>query len=395
MLHRMNSKPHDLRYILLGTVAVVVLIVIALTAHAEVPEGLALRGYVETYYQYNTNAPSNGITAFRGFDSRHNSFTISNVALDTELDHNNVVGRLTLQVGTTPTTYYLAEPSLPAGGGVSRTDGELWKYIQQSYVGFRSSGETAWLATAGVFVSPIGPEVIPVKDNYNWSRSNLFFGLPFYHTGARLTYPMGDKWSTTFAVFNGWNSVTDNNEEKSVCVHATYTVPSNISVNVLYFGGVERAVGAPEGRPWRNLFDAYVTWEATPRLTLLAHGDAGFEDNNFGTSSWVAGALYARFAARENLLLAGRVDVFDETVASNSAGSAGAIFWPVPRVASATATIDYRPQEHISFRAEYRHDNADGDMYFGDDVTGDGVTTPYLFNRSTQNTITLGAVAWF
>jgi hypothetical protein len=34
-------------------------------------------------------------------------------------------------------------------------------------------------------------------------------------------------------------------------------------------------------------------------------------------------------------------------------------------------------------------------MFFGDNVTGDGITTPYVFNRSTQNTITLGAVAWF
>jgi len=49
----------------------------------------------------NFNNPSNGITNFRGFDNRHNTFSLSNVALDATWDHENLVGRLTLQVGHT------------------------------------------------------------------------------------------------------------------------------------------------------------------------------------------------------------------------------------------------------------------------------------------------------
>jgi hypothetical protein len=43
-----------------------------------------LGGYVEALYQWNFNSPSNGITNYRGFDNRHNTFTVSNIALDVQ-----------------------------------------------------------------------------------------------------------------------------------------------------------------------------------------------------------------------------------------------------------------------------------------------------------------------
>jgi hypothetical protein len=196
-------------------------------------------------------------------------------------------------------------------------------------------------------------------------------------------------------VCNGWNSVVDNNTEKSVCTQFTFVPAEGVTTSVLYFGGAERATGAPEGRPWRNLFDAYVSWDANSRWSFLAQGDAGFEDNSFGTSSWVAAALYARFKASERVYLALRGDTFDETVASNAQGTASSIFWPVEWVRSVTATVDFRPAERVSLRLEYRNDNAAGDMFFGDEVVGDGVSTPYEYNRSSQNTFTVGAVTWF
>lgn len=389
-----NARPLVPKYLIIGSVTLLVLIAFTFKVHGQTSAGFALGGYAETYFQYNTNEPSNSITAFRGFDNRHDSFTLSNVALDASWDQDNVIGRLALQVGAAASSYYLAEPTLPGGGGVNATSAELWKYVQQAYVGYKSTGDRAWVASAGVFLSPIGPEAIAVRDNWNWSHSNLFFGLPFYHTGARLQYPLNERWAGMLLICNGWNSVVDNNTEKSICTQVTYTRPS-VTTTLQYFGGNERPTGAPEGRPWRNLFDAYATWTATSRLSFLAQVDAGFEDNTYGKSSWTAGALYARFQATDRVYLGARVDTFDETVGSNAQGTASSIFWPVSRVSSATATVDFRPAERVSFRAEYRFDDADGDMYFGGAVTGDGISTPYEYNRSSQNTFTFGAVTWF
>ena len=52
------------------------------TAHPGTQADLVLGGYAETFYQWNFNDPSSGITNFRGFDNRHNSFGLTNVVLD-------------------------------------------------------------------------------------------------------------------------------------------------------------------------------------------------------------------------------------------------------------------------------------------------------------------------
>jgi hypothetical protein len=343
-------------------------------------------GYAEVYYQYNFNQPSNGITNDRGFDNRDRAFTLSNAALDAQWDASDVVGRITLQVGSTPSTYYLAEPDKAGTGATSASNAELWKYVQQAYVGYRFPVRNGLLVLAGLFLSPIGPEGIAVKDNWNWSRSNLFFGLPFYHAGARATLSITDEWAATLAVYNGWNNVGDNNDSPSVSAQITYTKPDKLSVGVLYFGGVERSTGAPEGAPWRHLFDAQATWTVHPAFSLMAHADAGFERNVFGTSSWAAGALSARVKVLSWLYA---------TVAQSAQGKAAAIFWPVEWVSSGTATLEARLREHVSFRLEYRHDHAAGDMFFGGQVTGDGKVVPYVPNRPSQDTLTLGATAWF
>ena len=77
---------------------------------------VVLSGYVEAFYQWNTNDPDNRITNFRGFDNRHNSFTLSNVALDALGAAGPVSTRLAVQYGHTPETYYLAAPTSQGSG---------------------------------------------------------------------------------------------------------------------------------------------------------------------------------------------------------------------------------------------------------------------------------------
>src|SRR5690242_4032496 len=103
--------------------AAVLVLSAAQRARAQDAEGTSppytLGAYGEAYYEWNFRDPSNGITNFRGFDNRHDSFTISNVALDAQWDYERIVGRLTLQVGSTPSTYYLAEPMLAGTSSVN------------------------------------------------------------------------------------------------------------------------------------------------------------------------------------------------------------------------------------------------------------------------------------
>ena len=362
------------------------------SAQTEAPRAFSLHGYVEAFYQYNLRAPSNGITALRGFDNRHNSFTLANAAFGASWDHRDLLGRVTLQVGHTPDSYYAAEPALPGGGAAGATSSALWKYLQQAYVGYRLGGARGVTLSAGLFLSPVGPETIPISETLHWSRANLFFGLPFYHTGLRASVPVTARWTTTVAVFNGWNSVVDNNPGKSVMAQATYTVPDRAVLSLLYFGGNERPTGAPEGSPWRHMLDTHLTLTPSPRWTVIVQANAGIERPRQGTAWWLATMLSARLRVAPRLFVAARGDVFYERVPSGAAP----IFWPVAWVASGTATIDWRPHPQASLRLEYRHDHAADDAYFGGQVTGDGSpTAPFVANRRAQDTLTAGMTTWF
>jgi hypothetical protein len=230
-----------------------------------------------------------------------------------------------------------------------------------------------------------------IKDQWNWSRSNEFFGLPFYHTGARAAYPFTDRITVSLQVYNGWNSVVDNNGEKSLAGQFTYNITDRLTFNFIYFTGVERPRGSPEGDPWRHLFDAYIAVHPRRWLSLLLQLDGGFEPNKFGTSAWGAGALYVRGRPVSWLYLAARGDFFYENVPTG----ATPIFWNgASWISSFTGTVDFRPAENLSFRVEYRHDQAESPLFFNEtrrfDLRGDPLPT-----ERAQDTLTLGAVAWF
>jgi hypothetical protein len=356
-------------------------------------------GYIEAHYAYNFNRPSNGITNFRGFDNRHDTFSLTNLAFGSNLDYGPVNAKLILQIGATPSTYYLGEPSFAGTGVVNASGPELWKYIQEAHVGYKAPVGRGLLLELGLFAAPCGYEVLPVKDNWNWSRSNLFFGFPYYHTGLRATYEWSSEVTSTLWVVNGWNSVVDNNEEKSLMFSTQYKVmPDQFVVTGLYMGGIERATGSPEGPYWRHQFDLTAQYDATTWLSFAFQGDYGWEPSRIATARWVAGALYTRAKPFDGVYLALRGDRFHEHVGTANGAATTPIFWGgVEWVSSATATLDVRPiDDHLSIRLEYRHDASDEPLYFGRDVPGNGsAATPFLPNARTQDTLLFGATAWF
>jgi hypothetical protein len=352
-------------------------------------------GYVEAAYTYAFEKPSNGIINERGFDDRHNTFTVQNAVLDAQGKLGGLSARVALQVGRTPDTYYAAEPRLPGASGAPGSSSDTWRFIQQAYAGYKFDVASGLALEAGIFLSPIGLETMAAKDDWNYSRSNLFFGLPFYHTGVRLTLDVTPRTSVMMMITNGYNSVVDNNAGKSIISQLQYKIPDRLIFSLLYMGGPERDAGAPEGQPWRHLADAYVSGKLTSWLELATQVDAGFERNRFGASYFGAGAVYARVHPASWLYLAARGDRFDEHRGAGPAGTASPMFFPTRWVSSGTFTFDARPHDHVSLRVEYRHDQAADAMYFAGDVKGDGVKTPYVPNARAQNTLTAAAIAWF
>ena len=369
---------------------------------------LTIGGYVETFFAWSFGEPENGLIAWRGFDNRHATFALSNVSLRTRLELDRVAVVIALQWGLTPDTYYLAEPvdpdpTVPESVGVGPSTRD-WRFLQEAYVAWDIPILGGVLLEGGLFLSPIGIENLAIREQWNWSRSSLFYGLPFYHTGLRVSTPLGRDLVLHAGIFNGWNSVLDGNDAKSVALWLGYDA-GDVALQILYFGGIER-FDEREGA-WRNLFDAWIRVTPLPELSLALHVDAGFEPipasarmpGEDALEWWLASAAYVRVVPVSWLAITARADVFLDRAPGDRA--ALRIFWPTtPLMSSQTLTLQWIPEPYLSFFVEARHDHAIGP----DDASAIGAprdqVTPSFFEGSsmvltstTQNTLTFGAVA--
>src|SRR5207244_6181269 len=77
-------------------------------APAPAPPAIKLGAYLETYFQYNLRDPSNGVTAVRAFDARHDSLAIQNAVVDATWTQGALSGRVALQVGDAGDAYVAA-----------------------------------------------------------------------------------------------------------------------------------------------------------------------------------------------------------------------------------------------------------------------------------------------
>lgn len=366
----------------------------AVRAAAEDAE-LVIGGYVEAYWQWNFNNPDNYVTNYRGFDNRHNIFSLQNVVLDVQGIAGRTSTHIALQVGSTSATYYLAEPVWRGTAGANASGPALWQNLQQANLGWTAPIGREPKFEAGLFLSPIGPESFAIKDQWNWSRSNLFFGLPFYHAGLRVSLPVSDHLTVSAHAYNGWNNVTDTNLQLSPAAQLYYDVPGKVTFDLMYFGGVERPAGAPEGAPWRHLLDSYVIVALSDVVSCMAQVDAGVEPNRFGASGWAAGAAYLRLQPGRSVYLAARGDVFREWIARDDTGAASPIFWGGSAwVASGTGTLDLRPADTLSIRLEGRYDASEAPLYFQGEVASDS-GGEFIPDARQQATVTVGATAWF
>jgi len=371
---------------------------------AEAPwsDAVTLSGYAEAYYSHNFAKPENGITNNRWLDEKHNSFTLQTVVLDVAAEKGPVSAKLTLMFGPTADRWYFEGAQVPASEtGVylnpAKYSNETWKHIQTAYVAYRAPVGEGLVLQGGLMPTQVGYEGAAIKDNWNWSRSNLFNYLPFFHVGLRATYPVSDSLSLTAAVYNGWNQASDLNKAKTISLQSSL-LRDEWLFNLLYLGGFERAKGQdPAGEPWRNLFDAVVQYDVLPMLSLGTNLDGGFERNDLGVQSWFAAALYARAKATDWLYFALRGDgIFEQNAErniENASVTSPILLGGSDHILSGTVTAELRPIDGVSFRLEYRHDDSDADVPLfytrGFDAAGLQRTS------SVQNTLTLGMTGWF
>ena len=217
----------------------------------------------------------------------------------------------------------------------------------------------------GKFVTLLGYEVIESPNNLNFSRGYLFsLAIPFTHTGGLLSYTFTDWFSVTAGVVLGWDNSKDNNDRPSATGQFAFTPVKDFTANLNWIAGPEQN---DNNTHQRYVLDFVFNYTGIKNLTLGANVDYGHEDTEAFLTSletrrdtdaiWWGWALYAAYDWTEKLRTALRQEFFKDADGARSGFGSKLDLW------STTATVQYKIWKGLVGRLEYRHDNANREVF--------------------------------
>ena len=336
-------------------------------------QAISVSGFVDAYYSRNFADPASRTNKLRNFDIPENQINLSLAEVVLQKKAAPVGFRADIDYGTAND---VVQGIAPYGTTPYSTSAN----IQQAYLTGVIPLGNGLTADVGKFVTHMGYEVIESKDNWNYSRSLLFaWAIPYYHTGLRLTYPFADNFTLALHVVNGWNSVIDNNAEKSLGLAVSYAPTGSTGVILNVIDGFEQPSGMDAGK--KKVFDVIVTQNLSDAFAVSLNADYGDESLLSGLYTWKGVAVYGRYAFSPKSAFAIRAEVFDDP-----RGYATGLGVPGLDVKELTATYEYKFADALLVRGEARDDFANAPIF-------DKKTNVNSMNG--QMTILVGIVAMF
>ena len=286
---------------------------------------------------------------------------------------------------------------------------DIYRNIFQAYGTYVFPVGKGLTVDFGKWSSSLGIEGNYTKDQTNYSRSFWFDFLPFYHMGARAAWKVNDALTVNYWITNGTQQTEAFNDFKDELFGVVVTPSKNVSWTVNYYlgqehpdvtfyngsgvnGGVPPSATLPtlQGVPFApiqpapggrlHIFDTYVSWQASPKLSAALEGDYVVQ-RLFPNSAPVhtdGGAAYLRYQLTPKLAFAGRAEYLSDR--------GGLFSGSTQALKETTFTLDYKVAEGLTMRQEWRRDWSNR-PYF--------LTNTLNVLKKEQNTATLGLVWWF
>jgi hypothetical protein len=327
-------------------------------------KSIEFSGYLDGYYAYNFNKNTQvsnisntssataamplGNTSFRAYDVYQNQLALSLAELTIKGRLNDFSALLDLDFG----------PFADNNARQSDVVDEVSKHLGQAIVSYRAEG-SRWSFDFGKMYTHLGLEVAKAKDNWQYSRSILYtYGLPFWHTGARVGYDIiPDTLTASTFLYNGWNSIYDNNNSKTLGFQLKATI-ANITAVYNLISGPERAQNE---RDDKTLHELNITWSGISNFSLAADFLTGSERRavtdsigRLNDAKWSGASLAAKWTfGRDNkFYISPRYEIFrdDSGYLLTSRIS--------QTLKSTTLTLAHAPRQGIDLRVEYRHDKS-------------------------------------
>ncbi|MFC6997580.1 porin [Rufibacter roseus] len=352
----------------------------ALAQETSVPESKGsfnVNGYVDAFYQYNLNRPESGANQGRIFDLYHNNISLGLVQTVLTYSKDKVTAVADITVG-------------PNADLANFGNGSSARLIKQAYIAYDFNDRLK--LTVGQYGTHIGYELVDAPLNYNYSLSYLFGNGPFYHTGAKLDYSINERLGLMVGVVNGWDCLSDFNEQKSITTQLRLSPAEGMDMYINWIGGDEykslSAFGDTKGS-YTSLFDLTTSYQLTDVFKVgvnAAYGSfytgAVVEDATDRWSkdaTWKGAALYFNYDLTDKFGLGFRGEYFSDPEGVRYSG-------PL-EVTSYTVTGNVKMAKgNLLFKPEVRIDQAK-DAFFEDNVG--------MFTKKNQTTVGAAFVYMF
>ena len=340
-----------------------------------------LSGFVDVFYGYNSNQPSNHINQYHNFDINSSEIGLGMIELvaDKAVSSDVKVGyHIALGFGQAMNQVNATE------FGPGGTEPNFAQNLKEAYLEYMAPVGKGLQINVGKFVTPAGAEVIESKDNWNYTRGILFaWAIPYFHTGISAKYAFNSKFALTGYLANGWNNSTETNSGKMTGFTAAFTPSSKFTFIENYLVGPEQF---NDNSSYRHLTDTVVIFNPTAKLSLMANYDYGHDFGTspsspiFATSVWWSGiAGYIKYAPNDKWAFATRGEWFKD----HNGFSTG-----TPQTLNSfTLTGQRMLAGKLMSRLEYRYDTSDQNVF----PYRDGSFGP----KGSQNTVTLGLIYAF
>lgn len=358
---------------------------------------------LDMYYDYNFNAPVGRVNLLRAYDVLSDEFSLNQASVIFDHPPDPSAGRpwgarLDLQFGQATDTLQ--------GNPLNEPRPDIYRNIFQAYGTYIVPIDKGIEVDFGKWSSSLGIEGNYTKDQMNYSRSFWFNFLPFYHMGLRTSVPVGNAFAINYWVVNGTNQVEATNAFKDQLFGFTAKPRKTVNWIFNYYLGQDHPDRAevspylpipvqpglsfvainppPNGRT--HIFDSYVTWQTTPKLTLALEGDYLIErlwqNSAPGESSAPShvdgGAAYIKYQLAPKFSLATRGEYMSDR---------GGLFSGITQALKEnTVTFDYDLSDGFLMRYEWRRDYSNQPSFL--------TSTQGLLSKQ-QNTATVGLVWWW
>lgn len=284
-------------------IATITVLVLTLVVKAQDAPKVRFSGYLETYYGYDFNQPTdNNRPAFVYSHNRHNEVNLNLAFIKASYDNDKVRANLALMAGTYTNANLSAEPG-------------VLKNIYEANAGLKLSKTANLWIDAGVFASHIGFESAVSKDCWVLTRNIASENTPYYETGAKLSYSTSDgQFSANLLYLNGWQKINrpNGNSKPAGGLQLTYKPNSKLTLNYSNYIGSE---GENAVRVQRIYHNFYAIAQLTEKFGLTAGFDYGTQQKAKGQSAKSAvlsPVLIAQYKFDPKWAIAGRAEYYKD-----------------------------------------------------------------------------------